>query len=103
AWYSTIESPEPALQFHGTFKKRKEIRSLKDIARTDLFRGPDKHGTWTYWSREGDLKAAGIWKAGKPWEGTCGIPLAGEAGSIAGVERFVLYRQGQAVPEEPSP
>lgn len=58
-----------------------------------------KHGTWTYWDYQGKTKARGEWKDGKPWDGLCAIPAAGDAGSWAGITRFVRYKKGMEIEE----
>ena len=68
-------------------------------------------GIWTYWFEDGRVKAVGEWRDGKPWSGVCGVPLAGDAGSWAGLMRFEEYRDGVYVgpvvlplgPETPPP
>ncbi len=53
-----------------------------------------RDGARTYWYPNGGIKAQGVWKEGKPWSGVCGVPVAGDAGSWGGIERFRLYRHG---------
>jgi len=65
------------------------------IAVTGAYRKGWKHGTWTYWNRDGTVKAEGEWRDGKPWQGMCGIPATGDAGSIGGILVFQEYRNGQ--------
>ena len=62
---------------------------------TGAYRKGWKHGTWTYWERDGTIRAQGEWRDGKPWEGLCGVPAAGDAGSIGGILVFQEYRNGQ--------
>lgn len=69
-------------RFHGTFRNGK------------------KHGRWTYWNPEGTIQAEGEWQDGRPWEGVCGVPLAGDAGSLGGLEKFVRYKKGKVVQEK---
>jgi len=70
------------------------------IAVIGAYRKGWKHGTWTYWNRDGTVKAEGEWRDGKPWQGMCGIPATGDAGSIGGILVFQEYRNGQPTEEE---
>jgi antitoxin component YwqK of YwqJK toxin-antitoxin module len=54
-----------------------------------------KDGTWTYWSKDGTIKAEGVWKKGLPWSGTCGVPVAGDAGSWGGLQTFHKFKDGK--------
>lgn len=76
-WY-----PDGRMEMDGTFRKGR------------------KHGTWTYWERDGTIRAQGEWRDGKPWEGLCGVPAAGDAGSMGGILVFQEYRNGQPTEEE---
>lgn len=63
------------------------------------------HGTWTYWHKDGRVKAVGEWKDGKPWSGVCAVPAAGDAGSWGGLASFHNFKDGAdlgpaALPEE---
>jgi len=59
----------------------------------------EPHGRWTDWNAKGNVGADGEWRDGKPWEGTCGVPALGDAGSVGGIEVFGLYHQGKLVKE----
>jgi len=61
------------------------------------FKGGQKHGAWTYWEQDGKIKVQGEWKNGKPWDGVCGVPVAGDAGSWGGLETFQLFRNGKKI------
>ncbi len=58
-----------------------------------------QHGAWTYWSPSGAVKAVGQWKDGRPWEGICCVPVAGDAGSIGGLVTCHTYNEGRVVAE----
>lgn len=60
-----------------------------------------KHGRWTYWDLEGNVVADGEWHNGRPWNGVCAIPAAGDAGSMFGVEKFWRFEDGRKL--EPLP
>ncbi|MBE7463685.1 MAG: hypothetical protein HS116_09290 [Planctomycetes bacterium] len=62
------------------------------------FRGGKKHGIWTVWNKDGSIQHQGEWKDGLPWEGECGVPLAGDAGSWAGLVKYERYHLGQRQP-----
>jgi hypothetical protein len=61
------------------------------------FRSGKKYGIWTYWNGEGQVIAKGEWKNGEPWEGVCAVPVAGDAGSLGGLETFSRYHKGKQV------
>ena len=63
------------------------------------YKGGLAHGQWTYWDAKGNVEADGEWRDGKPWEGTCAMPAQGELGSLAGVLKRGLYKQGKLVKE----
>jgi len=64
------------------------------------FSGGRKHGPWTHWDEDGNIEAEGRWRDGKPWNGLCAIPAAGDAGSWAGITKFVRYREGEPIGQE---
>lgn len=61
---------------------------------TGTFKGGSKHGQWTYWEADGKVKAQGEWRDGKPWQGLCGLPGLGDAGSWGVDEEFIQYTKG---------
>jgi hypothetical protein len=52
------------------------------------------HGVSTYWDSQGVKFAEGTWKDGRPLDGVCWIPAAGDAGSWAGLGHFERYKNG---------
>jgi len=64
------------------------------------FAGGEKNGQWIYWDKDGEVEAEGQWRNGKPWHGVCAIPVAGDAGSWAGITEFVRYNKGRPVKQE---
>ena len=78
-WYSYEKPDKHTMEKQGTFKHGR------------------KDGKWTYWNPDGTIKAEGEWKNGKPWNGICGVPLAGDAGSWGGLETSARYNKGKKV------
>jgi len=58
------------------------------------------HGLAKYWDEHGAVVAEGTWRDGKPWEGRCWIPAAGDAGSWGGLGTWHDYRDGQISSDE---
>ncbi|MBI1904326.1 MAG: hypothetical protein HYS13_24795 [Planctomycetia bacterium] len=82
-------------RLQGSYKPRKD--ALKDVFAAAVV----KHGTWTYWNKTGEVVAQGEWKDGKPWSGVCGVPAAGDAGSVGGILGFGEYQDGSLVTKRP--
>ncbi len=59
------------------------------------------HGVSTYWDAQGSVVAEGTWEHGKPWDGVCWIPVAGDAGSWGGLGRFERYKRGKSLGKVP--
>ena len=59
------------------------------------------HGPSTYWDDRGSVVAAGTWQHGKPMDGVCWIPAAGDAGSIGGIGHFEQYKDGKPLGKVP--
>jgi antitoxin component YwqK of YwqJK toxin-antitoxin module len=59
------------------------------------FKHGKKDGEWIYQNADGSLLARGEWKDGQPWQGTCGVPVSGDAGSLGGLETFSVFDHGQ--------
>lgn len=92
AWYDNGRK-----EYHGFYSAPKEDGSLH------LFERPAKDGAWTYWNNKGEVTAEGAWKDGKPWDGVCGAPVAGDAGSAGGLEWFGLYKDGKLIERRRGP
>jgi len=52
------------------------------------------HGLTFYWDENGKIKQVGAWRDGKPWDGVCWVPAAGDAGSAGGLGTFKRYKKG---------
>jgi hypothetical protein len=63
--------------------------------------GRVRHGMTTYWARNGELIATGRWDHGKPVDGICWIPAAGDAGSLGGAGHLERFKDGKSLGEIP--
>jgi hypothetical protein len=59
------------------------------------------HGVSTYWDERGSVVAEGTWQDGKPMEGVCWIPAAGDAGSWGGLGHFEKFKGGKSLGKVP--
>ena len=53
-----------------------------------------RHGTETFWNKNGQIIAQGVWKEGKPFDGICWLAAAGDAGSAGGLGHFEEWDDG---------
>ncbi|HYF49728.1 MAG TPA: hypothetical protein VEJ63_10000 [Planctomycetota bacterium] len=57
--------------------------------------GPNrKHGTETKYDEDGNILETGEWWNGRPWNGRCFIPAAGDAGSAGGLGQYRTFKNG---------
>jgi len=59
------------------------------------------HGGSIYQDANGAVVAEGRWRHGKPWDGVCWVPTAGDAGSWGGLGRFERREDGRFVESLP--
>lgn len=94
-WADNVKVFEQVYNEEGVIQKQMTWYLRSGLKQSEgTFRNGCKHGTWTFWHTDGKIKAQGEWKDGKPWQGVCGVPAAGDAGSVGGILVFSRYRSG---------
>jgi len=100
-WYdlSGIKTGEEVYDGRGRMTETTTWFTADQKSMHGAFTNGKKGGRWTYWDRNGRVRAEGDWRDGKPWSGICGTPALGDAGSWGGIEVFGEYRAGKLIRE----
>ena len=78
--------------YHANGKVLREVNSLINI--DEILAAEIQDGTDTRYDETGTIVEQGEWKDGKPWNGRCWIPEAGDAGSWGGLGKFRTVKKG---------